>query len=203
MKKLKLLATIFFSGIVLLLSNSCKKTTQASTALGLPTVTTVGLASTTPTAAQFAGDVTSDGNQGLSAIGFCYSSTNTMPMITTDAYTTDGVLTGGFTGTLLGLYENTTYYVRAYATNPTGTAYGNVIAFQTAAGWVGQVSGTTNDLKGVYFIDASRGCAVGNNGTILKTTNNGNTWIAQTSGITTALNSVCFTDTSNGYVVGN
>jgi len=38
---------------------------------------------------------------------------------------------GAFTSSLTGLTENTTYYVRAYATNSVGTAYGNELNFTT------------------------------------------------------------------------
>src|SRR3970282_886779 len=45
--------------------------------------------------------------------------------------TTDGAGTGGFTSSLTGLTRNTTYYVKAYATNGAGTAYGNEVTFTT------------------------------------------------------------------------
>jgi uncharacterized protein (TIGR02145 family) len=45
--------------------------------------------------------------------------------------TADGNGTGSFTSNLTNLSPNTTYYVRAYATNMGGTAYGNQISFTT------------------------------------------------------------------------
>jgi uncharacterized protein (TIGR02145 family) len=43
-------------------------------------------------------------------------------------HTTDGSGTGIFISTITGLTANTTYYVRAYATNSAGTAYGDVVS---------------------------------------------------------------------------
>ena len=45
--------------------------------------------------------------------------------------TTDGTGTGAFTSSITGLTANTTYYVRAYATNSVGTAYGSQVSFTT------------------------------------------------------------------------
>ena len=49
----------------------------------------------------------------------------------TDNVTTDGTVTGSFVSNLTGLTAGTTYYVRAYATNSAGTAYGNQLSFVT------------------------------------------------------------------------
>jgi uncharacterized protein (TIGR02145 family) len=48
-----------------------------------------------------------------------------------ESYTLDGEGTGSFTSSLSSLQTNTTYYVRAYATNKKGTAYGNEVSFTT------------------------------------------------------------------------
>jgi len=40
---------------------------------------------------------------------------------------------GSFTATITGLNGNTTYYIRAYATNSSGTGYGNQVSFTTDA----------------------------------------------------------------------
>jgi len=53
------------------------------------------------------------------------------------------------------------------------------------------------------FTDANNGTAVGDGGTVLRTTNGGNTWINQTSGTTNTLLGVSFTDANNGTAVGN
>jgi uncharacterized protein (TIGR02145 family) len=42
--------------------------------------------------------------------------------------------TGTFSGTITGLSPNTTYYVRAFATNGAGTSYGNELSFTNLCG---------------------------------------------------------------------
>ena len=56
--------------------------------------------------------------------------------------------------------------------------------------------------KSVHFTDSNNGWAVGTQGTILHTSNGGDSWARQTSGITLDLNSVHFTDSRNGWAVG-
>ncbi len=69
-------------------------------------------------------------------------------------------------------------------------------------GWFNQVSGTTNLLRGVSFSDANNRTAVGNYGTILRTTNGGTYWTSQLSGTSNDLGGVSFTDANTGTVVG-
>ncbi len=91
----------------------------------------------------------------------------------------------------------------------TGTAYttslaGNytVAAVQSVGTWNPQTSGTTQNLRGFYATDFQNGWAVGDNGTILRTSDGGTVWSAQTSGVTTHLNAVRFADAQTGWVVG-
>ena len=59
-----------------------------------------------------------------------YWSTN--PDQTTDFNkTSDGTGTGNFTSNMSGLKGSTKYYVRAYATNSSGTAFGDQLSFTT------------------------------------------------------------------------
>jgi photosystem II stability/assembly factor-like uncharacterized protein len=68
--------------------------------------------------------------------------------------------------------------------------------------WSAATSGTTNNLNGVYLLDSGIGFAVGDAGTILKTTDAGMTWSAVTSGTTNAVHDVYFFDASQGVAVG-
>ena len=95
----------------------------------LPTVTTATVSGITTSSATCGGTVTSDGNATVTARGVCWGTTHNP---TVDGqHTTDGTGTGSFTSSITGLTDNTTYYVRAYATNSEGTAYGEERTFTT------------------------------------------------------------------------
>lgn len=74
------------------------------------------------------GELTKLGDGFITDYGFCYSSTNATPTLA-DSKLSLGSTTklGEFTGTISGLRESTKYFVRAYATNSMGTAYGGTI----------------------------------------------------------------------------
>ena len=95
----------------------------------LPTVTTTNVSNITQTTATSGGNVTDDGNAVVTARGVCWS-TSQNPTIS-NSHTTDGNGTGSFTSNMTGLTANTTYYVRAYATNEKGTSYGEQRSFTT------------------------------------------------------------------------
>ncbi|MCX7611947.1 MAG: YCF48-related protein, partial [Ignavibacterium sp.] len=60
----------------------------------------------------------------------------------------------------------------------------------------------SNPLYSVKFIDANTGWAVGELGTIIKTTDGGINWTVQSSDTIGALNSVCFVNANIGWVAG-
>ncbi len=93
------------------------------------TVTTGSVSAITSTTATVAGNVTADGNSAITACGVCYGTTAN-PDLTGNHLEADGT-TGEFTVNLTGLTAGTTYYVRAYATNSVGTAYGSQVSFTT------------------------------------------------------------------------
>ena len=97
----------------------------------VPTVTTTAVTAPTQTTATSGGNVTSDGGSAVTARGVCWTSGTADPVVT-DSHTTDGTGTGTFTSSLTGLTPNTTYKVRAYATNAIGTAYGAVVPLTTS-----------------------------------------------------------------------
>jgi hypothetical protein len=94
-----------------------------------PIVTTTTATNITAYAATTGGDVTSEGGASVTERGVCYSTTQN-PTIT-DPHTSDGNGSGSFVSSLTGLTQNTTYYVRAYATNSLGTGYGNEVIITT------------------------------------------------------------------------
>lgn len=97
---------------------------------GLPTVTTSPVTDITTTSATCGGNVTDDGGAEVTARGVCWS-TSQNPTVS-DSHTEDGTGTGTFTSAITGLTPNTTYYVRAYATNEAGTVYGEEVSFTTS-----------------------------------------------------------------------
>ena len=103
----------------------------------LPTVTTNYVTDIKATTATCGGNITSDGNGTVTARGICWS-TNPNPTIN-DNKTNNGSSIGSFTSNLSNLASQTTYYVRAYATNEVGTAYGEEKSFTTLP-----IEGTTD-----------------------------------------------------------
>jgi hypothetical protein len=107
--------------------------TWAGTAFS--TLTTTAASAITGVAATSGGNITNDGGGSVTARGVCWS-TSPNPTIA-NSKTTDGTGTGSFSSSITGLTGNITYYVRAYATNSSGTAYGNQISFTTPALTIG------------------------------------------------------------------
>lgn len=109
----------------------------------VPTVTTSSVTNVTGSTAVCGGNVTSDGNATVTARGVCWS-TSQNPTVGHNK-TTDGGGTGSFTSNITGLQSGTTYYVRAYATNSQGTAYGSQKSFTTET--------TTGTIGGHEWVD--------------------------------------------------
>ena len=95
----------------------------------LPVVATLAITEITETSAIAGGEIASDGGAEVTARGVCWS-INQNPTIENDK-TVDGSGVGSFTSNITGLTQNTTYYVRAYATNSEGTSYGEEVSFTT------------------------------------------------------------------------
>jgi uncharacterized protein (TIGR02145 family) len=92
-------------------------------------VTTTPATAISINSASMGGNVISHGGATVTARGVCWS-TSQNPSISNNK-TSDGTGTGSFTSLITGLTVNTTYYVRAYATNSAGTAYGIQVSFTT------------------------------------------------------------------------
>lgn len=95
----------------------------------LPEVSTSPVSVVTMNSALCGGNVTSDGGDLVTERGICWG-TSPMPSVA-GSHIAVGADTGAFTITLASLQPATAYYVRAYAVNSVGTAYGNDIAFTT------------------------------------------------------------------------
>src|SRR5665647_580125 len=104
--------------------------TVTSTA-ALPTLSTSTATLILATSATSGGNITSDGGSAVTARGVCWSTTST-PTIASSK-TTDGTGSGTFGSSITGLTPGATCYIRAYATNSIGTAYGNEVTVTSTA----------------------------------------------------------------------
>jgi uncharacterized protein (TIGR02145 family) len=98
----------------------------------IPQLTTSDVTEITDVSAKCGGQVLSDGGSLVTSRGVCWSLSNN-PSIN-DNNTVDGQGAGSFVSTITGLSANTTYYVRAYAMNEKGVAYGSIMSFTTLQG---------------------------------------------------------------------
>ena len=112
---------------------------------GLPTVTTGNVSNITSNSAVCSGNVTSDGGFAVTTKGLCWSTTQN-PTISGN-HSNNGSGIGAFNGSLTNLQVNTTYYVRAYATNSIGTTYGDQVHFTTGVG-LPAITTTTPTING-------------------------------------------------------
>ena len=101
------------------------------TTVDVPELTTNALSGLIATMANGGGNISSDGGANITARGVCWGLTNN-PTIA-GSKTTDGTGIGNFTSKIRDLVTGSTYFLRAYATNSVGTAYGNTIIFATPA----------------------------------------------------------------------
>ncbi len=128
--------------------------------ISIPALTTNGISSLTQTNAITGGNITNDGGATVTQRGVVYATTQNPTL--SNAFTQDGGGTGNFTSTLSGLTPNTTYYVRAYATNSAGTAYGNQHTFVTQIPAVPSLS--TREVINVTNATATSGGTISNDG---------------------------------------
>lgn len=97
-----------------------------------PAVVTYEPSSITGSSVFFEGEVTAENGSSVTARGFVYGESEN-PNINDDNVVPDGSGLGSFSETVSGLDPNTTYHVRAYATNSSGTAYGDDKDFTTTS----------------------------------------------------------------------
>jgi len=146
---------IILSGGLLLFSG-CKKDTV------MPSVSTTPVVSVTFSEATTGGNVTSDGGAPIMVRGVVYGVAQNPT--TADSITSNGTGMGVFTSKLTGLTASTLYYVRAYATNSVGTAYGNQLSFTTSAPPAGLASITTTVATAIASTVATTGGNVTSDG---------------------------------------
>jgi hypothetical protein len=129
MKKQTLFQPLIFTTFFLITFTNCSKTNIPTNTINVPVLITVSVTSVTQTSAESGGNIISDGGATVTIHGVCW---NIKHNPTTDNNKTiNGSGIGNFTSSITGLVANTTYYVRAYATNVLGTSYGNEVSFHS------------------------------------------------------------------------
>jgi uncharacterized protein (TIGR02145 family) len=144
------------------------------TAPVVPTVTTTAVFPIGTTTAISGGNIPSDGGAAITACGVCWS-TSSNPT-TSDPKTDDGTGSGSFASSITGLTPETTYHVRAYATNSEGTSYGADVSFNTVVCikviTVPISSVTTSSVSSGGNVTSNCGAAVNTRGICWGTTTN-------------------------------
>jgi hypothetical protein len=156
---------------------ACKKD---KTPPSMPTITTSTLTNITISGAVAGGVITSDGGATITKSGIVWSKTNNTPTIT-DSVVSGTATSGSFTVNLTKLDFGTTYYIRAFATNSVGTAYGDAVTLAT-----------TNDDTKVRFTYNGATVTYG----VITSTTTGKKWMDRNLGSSAVATSL--TDTA-GY----
>ena len=121
----------------------------------LPIISTSSISMLLPTDATCGGNISANGNAIITARGVCWSRSSN-PTIALSTKTVDGIGIGSFTSSITRLYDNATHYVRSYATNAGGTAYGNEVVFTTSSiGTIGTQRWTTQNLNVSTYRDGT------------------------------------------------
>lgn len=128
----------FFTSLLLTLTLSCQKELPKE----IPTISTNIISNITSNSATSGGTISFDGGATITSRGVCWSLSKN-PTIS-DSKTSDGSGTGNFSSNIYGLNQGTTYYVRAYATNIKGIAYGNNMILSTY--------GNVSDIDGNSYL---------------------------------------------------
>ena len=151
--------------------NEVELTTSASLAI-VTTQLVTGIGDSTAT-----GNLTLVNNGGslITQYGVVWKTSSGGQDIATDDHTSEGStsLMKAYTSAISDLLSNTTYYLKAYATNSTGTAYGTEVSFTTKI--VGAPTVITNPLFSMTYTTADARGAILSIGASL-VTDHGHTW---------------------------
>jgi uncharacterized protein (TIGR02145 family) len=171
----------------------------ANTQAQLATLTTTAASAVTGTSSVSGGNILNSGGAIITTRGVVWS-TSQNPT-TANSSTNNGNGTGSFTSNLTGLTSNTTYYVRAYAINSAGTAYGNQQSFTTTTSGSGIVS---NPGSGVTYNGYTYSSVVLGNGQEWMSENLRTTNYRNGDPITTGLDDATWGSTTSGaYAIYN
>lgn len=136
------------------LCNSCKEDSYDPPYITTPALLTDGVLNVTQTTAISGGEIINDGGAPVIARGVCWNTVENPTIL--DLHSTDGKGPGSYTSLLSELTSGTKYFVRAYATNDKGTAYGKEVTFSTTptslaivdAGYPGSITFSSASVTG-------------------------------------------------------
>ena len=114
--------------------------------ISVPGITTASVTNIGNTTATGGGNVISDGGAPVTERGICWSTSHN-PTIS-GSHDNSGTGMGEFTVNMTGLTPNTTYYVKAYAINSQGPAYGEEVSFKTSQTPTYTISVSANPTNG-------------------------------------------------------
>jgi uncharacterized protein (TIGR02145 family) len=151
MKRISVLLIFIMATFIIL--TTCKKDEEKK--IEVPNISTLAVTEVTATTAISGGEITSDGGGEITSKGIVWSTSPNPTFEQHTGITVEGAGTGLFQSTLTGLTQNTTYYLKAYANNSAGAAYGSQAQFTTELDGVsGQPcpgSPTVSDIDGNIY----------------------------------------------------
>ena len=112
----------------------------------VPTVSTNPIINIGTTSANSGGTIIATGGSEILMKGVCWSTSQNPTTDNPEMLTTNGSGSNSYSSYISGLMPNTTYYVRAYAINSSGTGYGNQRSFKTDPD-----GGTVTDIDGNVY----------------------------------------------------
>ncbi|MEZ5084263.1 MAG: FISUMP domain-containing protein [Bacteroidales bacterium] len=137
---------LLIMGVFLVFASGCKKDDDDNNGQqNVPVLSTTEVTEIYTNRATSGGNITDDGGTTVTARGVCWSTGLTQTI--SDNKTEDGTGAGSFISSVTDLEPNTTYYLRAYATNSAGTAYGSAMTFTTQEGFSGSTFTDPRDGK--------------------------------------------------------
>ena len=149
---------------------------QFTTGKVIPTLSTAAVTSITSSSAISGGVITSDGGSEVTSRGVIWSKEKN-PTVDLSTKTNEGGGTGTFSSTITGLEPGVTYYIRAYAINSIGTAYGSEVSFKTLATIPSVSTSNATDISSTSAklggnVTATGGAAVTERGIVWGTSKN-------------------------------
>ncbi|MBL4625694.1 MAG: hypothetical protein JKY42_11225, partial [Flavobacteriales bacterium] len=147
-------------------ANNCQTIESATiTESNLASVTTTAITNISGTTADGGGNVTCIGSSVVTQKGICWNTAGAPT--TADNLTNNGTGLSSFVSNITGLVYSTTYYVRAYAINGSGTSYGTQVSFTTTSGapiYCSSVGGGTMRAVDDFIVLGEAGVNINNLG---------------------------------------